>query len=52
MKCNRVLRKYFPTQESLNDALLSESPPDKRGTISVEQLKDFMIRHCQDDIKA
>lgn len=52
MKCNRVLKKYFPTQESLSVALLAETPPDKRGTVSAEQLKDFLLRHFRDEITA
>ena len=30
--------------------MLAETPPDKLGTISVEQLKDFMLRHCAEEI--
>ena len=31
-------------------ALLAETPPDKRGTISSEQLKDFVLRHCREEM--
>ena len=47
---NRRIRKKFTTQKDFDDAFKKEVKPDKHGNISVDQLKDFILHECEDDI--
>lgn len=47
---NRRIRKKFDTKEKFEEAFKSEVKPDKHGNISVDQLKDFILQQCEEDI--
>jgi hypothetical protein len=46
---NRRIRKKF-TKDTFDEAFKKEVKPDKHGNISVDQLKDFILHQCEDDI--
>lgn len=50
IRMNRRIRKKFTTQKDFDDAFKKEVKPDKHGNISVDQLKDFILHECEDDI--
>ena len=49
IRMNRRIRKKF-TQDKFDEMFKKEVKPDKHGNISVDQLKDFILHQCEDDI--
>ena len=50
IRMNRRIRKKFTTEKDFEEAFKKEVKPDKHGNISVDQLKDFILHECEDDI--
>ena len=51
IKMNRKLKiKFGQSQASFEKQLAEEVQPDANGNISVDQLKNFVLTHCEDDL--
>lgn len=51
IKMNRKLKiKFGQNQEAFEKQLAEEVKPDANGNISVDQLKQFVLTHCEDDL--
>lgn len=47
---NRRIRKKFDSKEKFEEEFMKEIKTDKHGNISVDQLKDFILHQCEEDI--
>ena len=50
IRMNRRIKKKFGTKEKFDELFKKEVETDKHGNISVDQLKDFILHQCEDDI--
>ena len=50
IRMNRRIRKKFGTKDKFEEAFKNEVKPDKHGNVSVDQLKDFILHQCEEDI--
>ena len=47
---NRHLQKVFGNQENLEQYIKQNLKPDKNGNVSVDQMKEFVIAHCKNEM--
>lgn len=52
MKVNRHFQRVFGDQQQLDSFVKENLKPDKNGNVSVDQLKDFVLAHCKDELIA
>mmetsp|Transcript_16376 Transcript_16376/g.27713 ORF Transcript_16376/g.27713 Transcript_16376/m.27713 type:complete len:186 (+) Transcript_16376:1334-1891(+) len=50
IKINRRLKKAFPKAEDLESKIKEQILPDKNGNVSVDQLRDFVLGLCEEDL--
>lgn len=50
IRMNRRIKKKYGTQEKFEEAFKKEVEADKNGNVSVDQLKDFILSQCEEDI--
>lgn len=47
---NRKMKKQFKTKKDFEERVKAEIEADKNGNVSVDQLRDFVLNLCQDDL--
>lgn len=50
VKVNRHFQKVFGNQEQLESVIQQELKADKNGNVSVDQIKNFVLAYCKDEM--